>query len=138
MKRLTFLFATLLFVPVLLSAQGSEKIQQAYTQAEIEAIVAQDPNELAFLEYAADRMAERQTMRGDISSMPEISELNALRKNNDIPEVNASNFNLTTFNPLAYDIDYDNKLHQYRIGDTDQVIQILSFQRVRHLFDSGQ
>lgn len=138
MKHLTFLFAALFIVPVMMHAQGSEKIQQAYTQAEIEAIFAQDPNELAFLEFAADRMTNRQTMRGDISTMPDISELNSLRKNSAIPELNATNFNLLEFNPLAYDINLDNEVHYYRIGDSDQVIQILSFQRVRHLFDSGQ
>jgi hypothetical protein len=138
MKRLTFLLTALIILPFAMSAQHSEKIQQAYTAEEIEAIVAQDPNELAFLEFAADRMAERQTMRGDLSSMPEISELNAQRKNSSIPEINASNFSLATFNPLAYSINLDNEVHYYRIGDTDQVIQVLSFQRVRHLFDTGQ
>lgn len=138
MKKLTTLLAAALIVPVLATAQQSEKIQQAYTQEEIEAIVAQDPNEMAFLEYMADRAVQVQTMRGDISSLPEISELNDLAKNNDIPEITAENFNAESFNPLAYDLDLENTNYQYRLGDTDQVVMILSKNRTRHLFDTGQ
>lgn len=138
MKKLTILLAAALILPVLAIAQQSDKIQQAFTQAEIDAIIAQDPNEMAFLEFMADRAVQVQTMRGDISSLPEIGELNALAKNDDVPEVTAENFDPETFNPLAYDIDLENTVHQYRIGDTDQVVQILSKNRTRHLFDTGQ
>lgn len=138
MKKLTILLAAALFLPVLASAQQSEKIQQAYTQAEIDAIIAQDPNEMAFLEFMADRAINVQQMRGDISSIPDISEINALAKNDDIPEVTAENFDAETFNPLAYNLDLENTVHHYRLGDTDQVVQILSKNRTRHLFDTGQ
>lgn len=138
MKKLTILLTAALILPVLASAQQSEKIQQAYTQEEIDAIVAQDPNEMAFLEFMADRAVNVQTMRGDISSLPEISELNTLAKNDDIPEVTAENFDPETFNPLAYELDLENTNYQYRLGDTDQVVQILSENRTRHLFDTGQ
>lgn len=138
MKRLAFLLTLLIGLPLAISAQHSEKLQQAFTAEEIAAIEAQDVNELAFLEYMVDRAATVQTMRGDISAMPDISELNSLAKNDDIPEVNAENFDLETFNPLAYDINLDNEVRYYRIGNTDQVVQILSEQRTRHLFDSGQ
>lgn len=138
MKRLTFLLTLLIALPLAISAQHSEKLQQAFTAEEIAAIEAQDVNELAFLEYMVDRAASVKTMSGDISSMPNISELNSLAKNADIPEVNAQNFNIESFNPLAYDINLDNEVHYYRIGNTDQVVQILSEQRTRHLFDSGQ
>lgn len=138
MKRLTFLLTLLICLPFAISAQHSDKLQQAFTAEEIAAIEAQDVNEIAFLEFMVDRAATVQTMRGDISSMPNITELNSLAKNSNIPEVNANNFNLETFNPLAYEIDLDNEVHYYRIGDTDQVVQILSEQRTRHLFDSGQ
>ncbi len=138
MKKLIILLVAAFVLPVLASAQQSDKIQQAYTQEEIDAIVAQDPNEMAFLEYMADRAVNLQTMRGDISAMPEISELNALKKNASIPDVNAENFSAETFNPLAYNLDLENTVYQYRLGDTDQVVQILSENRTRHLFDSGQ
>lgn len=138
MKKLTILLAAALIAPALATAQQSEKIQEAYTQAEIDAIVAQDPNEMVFLEYMADRAVQVQTMRGDISSLPEISELNALAKNEDIPEVTAENFDAETFNPLAYNLDLENTNYQYRLGDSDQVVMILSKNRTRHLFDSGQ
>ena len=138
MKRLTVLLTFLIGLPIAMSAQHSEKLQQAFTQEEIAAIEAQDVNELAFLEFMIDRAATVQTMRGDISAMPDISELNSLAKNDDIAEVNAENFNLEAFNPLAYEINLDNEVHYYRIGETDEVVQILSEQRTRHLFDSGQ
>lgn len=138
MKRLTFFLTLLIGLPLAISAQHSEKLQQAFTAEEIATIEAQDVNELAFLEFMVDRAATIQTMRGDLSAMPDISELNTLAKNADIPEVNAENFDIESFNPLAYDIDLDNEVHYYRIGNSDQVVQILSEQRTRHLFDSGQ
>lgn len=137
MKKIILIFALAAAIPVIGMAQASEKVQQAFTQAEIDAIVAQDPNELEFLGYFANRAANMQTMRGDISSMPEISTLNALAKNANVPEINAGNFDIATFNPLAYNLDFDNEVYHYRIGDTDQVVQILSEQRVRFLFDNG-
>jgi hypothetical protein len=48
--------------------------------------------------------------------------------------LNAQNFNKDTFNPLLYNLDLDNKLAYYRIGDTGQILQILSEQRCRSLF----
>lgn len=137
MKKLITLLAVALCVPVLSMAQYSEKIQAAFTPAEIEAIVAADPNEMLFLEYMADRSATMQKRRGDISAMPEISELNDLRKNENIAEINAENFNIETFNPLAYDLELENTVQYFRIGDTDNVVQILSKRRTRHLFDNG-
>jgi len=138
MKKLIILLLAAFVLPVVASAQQSSKIQQAFTQEEIEAIVTQDPNEMAFLEYMADRAANVRTMNGDISAMPEISELNALKKNASIPDVNADNFNVETFNPLAYNLDIENTVYQFRLGNTNQVVQILSENRTRHLFDSGQ
>lgn|SRR5690554_5994678 len=138
MKKLTLLLAVVIMVPVAAMAQQSSKIQQAFTQEEIDAIVAQDPNEMAFLEYMADRAVTVQTKNGDISSVPDISELNSLKKNNNIPDVDASNFSVETFNPLAYNLDLENNVLYYRLGDSNQVIQILSENRTRHLFDSGQ
>lgn len=138
MKKLTLLLAVVIMVPVAAMAQQSSKIQQAFTQEEIDAIVAQDPNEMAFLKYMADRAVTVQTKNGDISSVPDISELNSLKKNNNIPDVDASNFSVETFNPLAYNLDLENNVLYYRLGDSNQVIQILSENRTRHLFDSGQ
>jgi len=139
MKKLTILLAAVLFVPVISSAQqSSEKIQEAYTQAEIEAIVAQDPNELAFREFMADRAATVQKKRGDLSSLPNITELNDIKKNENVADITVENFDIESFNPLAYELDLENTVHHYRIGDTDRVVQILSENRTRHLFDSGQ
>lgn len=139
MKKLTILLTAVLFVPLLSSAQEySDKIQEAYTQAEIEAIVAQDPNELLFREYMADRAASIQKRRGDLSSIPNITELNDIKKNDNVADITVENFDIESFNPLAYELDLENTVHQYRIGDTDRVVQILSENRTRHLFDSGQ
>ncbi len=138
MKKFIILLVAVFVFPVLASAQQSDKIQQAYTQEEIDAIIAQDPNEMAFLEYMADRAVNMQTMNGDISALPEISELNALKKNSSIPDVNAENFDAEAFNPLAYNLDLENTVYQYRLGNSNQVVQILSENRTRHLFDSGQ
>lgn len=138
MKKLTILLIVAFIAPVLAIAQQSSKIQEAYTQEEIDAIVAQDPNEMAFLEFMAERAVSVQAMNGDISAMPEISELNAQKKNSAIPDVTAENFDAETFNPLAYNLDLENNIFQYRIGETNQVVQILSENRTRHLFDTGQ
>ncbi len=138
MKKLTILLALFIVAPAVTMAQESSKIKQAYTPAEIEAIVAQDPNELAFLEYMADRAVSVQTRTGDLSSVADISTLNSLKKNANIPDVTADNFNVETFNPLAYDLDIKNNIFYYRLGDSNQLIQILSENRTRHLFDSGQ
>lgn len=136
MKKLIFMCA-ILVAPLMAEAQYSSKITEAYTQAEIDAIVAQDPNELLFLEFMAEHATSVQKMRGDLSALPDISTLNALAKNENIAPVSAENFDLETFNPLAYNLDLEHDMPQYRLGDSDRVLQVLSKPRARHLFDNG-
>ncbi len=137
MKKLLTAFSVALLIPFFSMAQANEKLQQAFSQEEIDAIAAQGQNEIDFWNYFANRAATVQTMTGDLSSMPEISELNSLRRNQNIPEVSAGSFNADAFNPLAYDLDLDNQVYYYRVGNTDQVVQIMSEQRLRHLFNNG-
>ncbi|TVR40436.1 MAG: hypothetical protein EA392_04100 [Cryomorphaceae bacterium] len=137
MKKLLTALSVALLIPFFSMSQANEKLQQALSQDEIDAIAAQGENEIAFWNYYANRAATVQTMTGDLSSMPEISELNSLRKNQNIPEVNAGNFNANAFNPMAYNLDIDNQVYYYRVGNTDQVVQIMSEQRIRHLFNNG-
>lgn len=121
----------------MVEAQHSDKLTEAFTAAEIEAIAAQDPNELLFLEYFAEHATSVQRMRGDLSSLPDISELNQLAKNESIAPISAENFDKDSFNPLAYNLDIEHDMPQYRLGNSDRVVQVLSKPRARHLFDNG-
>lgn len=129
--------SVVLLAPLMADAQYSDKLTEAYTAAEIAAIAAQDPNELLFLEFVAEHCTSVQRMRGDLSALPDISAINELARNENISPITAENFNIETFNPLAYNLDLENNMPQFRIGDSDRVVQILSKPRARHLFDNG-
>jgi len=126
----------LMALPFMAIAQQTSKLEQAFTAKEIAAMKASDPKEVAYLEFKADKIYNVQDLAGkkDISETPDISEINALAKSADTPELNAQNFDKDTFNPLLYNLDLDNKFAYYRIGDTGQILQILSEQRCRSLF----
>lgn len=126
----------LLALPFMAIAQQSSKLEQAYTANEIATMKAADAKEVAYLEFKADKIYNVQDLAGkkDISDLPDISEINAKAKNADTPELNAENFNKDTFNPLLYNLNLDNQFATYRIGDTGQLLQIISEQRCRSLF----
>jgi hypothetical protein len=126
----------LIALPFMAIAQQTSKLEQAYTKEELASMKATNAKEVAYLEFKADKIYNVQDLAGkkDISDLPDISEINALAKSADTPALNAQNFNKDTFNPLLYNLDLDNKLAYYRIGDTGQILQILSEQRCRSLF----
>jgi hypothetical protein len=126
----------LMALPFMAIAQQTSKLEQAFNSKEIASMKASDPKEVAYLEFKADKIYNVQDLAGkkDISETPDISEINALAKRADTPELNAQNFDKDTFNPLLYNLDLDNKFAYYRIGDTGQILQILSEQRCRSLF----
>jgi hypothetical protein len=134
MKKILSLM--LMALPFMAIAQQTSKLEQAFTTEEITAMKATNPKELAYLEFKADKIYNVQDLAGkkDISNIPDISEINSKAKSADTPELNAQNFNKDTFNPLLYNLDLDNKFAYYRIGDTGQLLQILSEQRCKSLF----
>jgi hypothetical protein len=134
MKKIVSLL--LLALPLFAIAQGTSKLEQVYTAEEIATMRAADAKEVAYLEFKADKIYNVQDLAGkkDISSTPDISEINAKAKNPNTPALTAENFDKDTFNPLLYNLDIDNKFEYYRIGDTGQLLQIISEQRCMSLF----
>jgi hypothetical protein len=126
----------LMALPFMALAQQTSKLEQAFTAEEIAAMKATDAKEVAYLEFKADKIYNVQDLAGrkDISDLPDISEINAKAKNAETLELNAENFNKETFNPLLYNLNLDNQFEYYRIGDTGQLLQIISEQRCRSLF----
>lgn len=126
----------LMALPFMAIAQQTSKLEQAFTSEEIASMKAADAKEVAYLQFKADKIYNVQDLAGkkDISSIPDISEINAKAKSADTPELNAENFNKETFNPLLYNLNLDNQFEYYRIGDTGQLLQIISEQRCRSLF----
>jgi len=126
----------LMALPFMAIAQQNSKLEQAFTSEEIASMKASDPKEVAYLEFKADKIYNVQDLAGkkDISDFPDISEINAKAKSSNTPQLNAENFDKDTFNPLLYNLNLDNQFEYYRIGDTGQILQILSEQRCRSLF----
>ena len=126
----------LLALPLMAIAQQTSKLEQAFTSEEIAAMKASNAKEVAYLEFKADKIYNVQDLAGkkDISSIPDIAEINAKAKSADTAELNAENFDKESFNPLLYNLSLDNQFEYYRIGDTGQLLQIISEQRCRSLF----
>ncbi len=136
MKKILSLLMMAFLMPLISMAQESSKLEQAFTKAEIEEMRAADAKQVAYLEFKANNIYNVQDLAGkkDISSIQDISAINAKAKNPGTPEITAANFNKDTFNPLLYNLDIDTKFDYYRIGDTGQLLQIISEQRCKSLF----
>lgn len=134
---LKFSLFTLMFISItVVSGQSLTKVNQAFSSEEIAIMKNANPEELSFLEFKAEHCVIVQDLSGkkDVSDIEDISTMNKYARNANEVQIKGNNFVLEEFNVLLFDLDLKNKKAYYRIGDTGQIMQILSDERCRELY----
>jgi hypothetical protein len=67
--------------------------------------------------------------------MADIQEINKYARNGKEVKIVPSELNQSNFNVLLFDLGSDHNMMYYRIGDTGKLLQILSEERCRALYE---
>lgn len=137
MKITSTIALFLLFASSALFAQTNSKLAEAFTPEEIASLEKSNPSELSFLEFKASQCVFVQDLSGkkDISDMADIQEINKYARNGKEVKIVPSELNQSNFNVLMFDLGSDHNMMYYRIGDTGKLLQILSEERCRALYE---
>lgn len=137
MKITSIIVLFLLFASSALLAQTNSKISEAYTPEEIASLQKSNVQELNFLEFKASQCVFIQNLSGkkDISDMADIEEINKYARNGKEVKFVPAELNQSNFNVLMFDLGADHNMMYYRIGNTGKLLQILSEERCRALYE---
>lgn len=136
MKNALFVFLLSLSFPFLAVAQNHSKLEQAYSAEELADIKAKGVSHLAYLEFKANNCYSTQDLSGkkDVSEQTDITALNALKVSAEVADINGTNFNKDTFNPLLYKTEQIKNMAYYRVGDTGVMLKLFSEERCQSMF----
>lgn len=137
MKITSTIVLFLLFASSALLAQTNSKISEAYTPEEIASLEKSNPQELSFLEFKALQCVFVQDLSGkkDISDINDIQEINKYARNGKEVKIVPAELNQSNFNVLMFDLGPNHNVMYFRIGDTGKLLQILSEERCRALYE---
>lgn len=116
------------FLPAIVVAQQSSKLNEVYESHELEQLEATNPEAIKYLEFKANHCFAVQDLSGkkDIAELPDISELNKNTEHSKAPELNQENFDADSFNPLFYDVEGKERTGYYRIGETGVLLKVFT------------